>query len=146
MTELLEIELRPRRASDTDLILSDWIRSYRAFGLLCRGVPNLQYHAKQKPLVMAALGRCTTVVACCSDEPELVYGWACYERGPQSDVLHYVHVKERYRQYRVASRLLAELSTPVSYTHRTEQTRDLWKLGKIPKGWEYDPYLWFEAR
>jgi hypothetical protein len=67
----------------------------------------------------------TTLVACDKEEPDIIYGWLCYESKAHNPLpaLHYVFVKELARSGGVATALFTaagvSLDSPFFYTFRT---------------------------
>lgn len=136
----LPIRVRSLLESDKPLVFSTWLRSYRAHGEACRGVPSRRYYDAHHWLVERAMSRADWRVACDPECESSVFGWCCYESGAASDLLHYVYVKEKFMRYGLATLLTEPLGRTCYYTHTTDVVRELRRSGKIPPDWVYDPY------
>ena len=91
-----------------------------------------------RPLVLS----CPPMVACEVDHPTQVFGWVCCEHQEDRQVLHFLYVRNMWRQKGVASQLLrhnfpALGKEPLYCTHPTRMMRhheDRWCL-------KFNPYL-----
>jgi GNAT superfamily N-acetyltransferase len=137
---MIEIKIRPYSSADTSFVMDSWLKSYRlnSFDNAVVSVPPSIYFAKHRNLIASAIDRCDVLVATPSDADDTILGWACMDR----EVLHYVYVKERFKRWGVASRLLERLPRYVVYTHNTRDAHRLYVSGKI-KHWVHDPYLFY---
>lgn len=130
-----DVLLRPAVEGDAGLIVSSWLKSYRA-----AKPPELEdvrpavYYADSghHGVVLRALDRAGAVVAASPEHPDVIYGWACYEGA----VLHYLYVKDLWRRKHVGQRLLALVADPLVVTHLTPAFRKL--AGK--REHDHDPY------
>lgn len=104
MTDL-PIKYRPMVDGDRGLIVTTWLKSYRAS---IPWLPRAEFHRRYRPVIHEILSRdaAWTVVACSPDSEEHVLGWTCGE--PDRDRLHYLFVKSDYRRLGVGARLLNE--------------------------------------
>lgn len=123
-----EIAIRPGRDSDRACVYSTWLHSYRHGSHFPRRIPEKTYFAEQHDLIQAILDSPTTtlLMAVPSDDPDVILGWACFERGVGAgeweikSAVHYVYVKPAFRRSGVASQLLSSLGEPDwVYTHDT---------------------------
>lgn len=137
------LRIRPGERSDLARVKKDWrlsaARSRLAAFLTPRpdwGVKASQlYHAWQGAIMDALLERSELWIACWSEAPSSIVGWAVMEPGAR--VVHYVNVLPQYRRNGVARRLLAP-----AFEHRdvtfSYHVPALVKL-PVPPGWTYDP-------
>lgn len=131
----LPILVRPSEHGDENYIRSSWLRSNES-SPVARTFGRKAYYSGHHQLVCRLLARHPVRVACSVDAPDTIVGWACVE--PPS-VVHYVFVREEFRRYGVARRLLADLPERVTYTHRT----DVCKALPIPAAWFFNMYRAF---
>lgn len=116
-----------RRATPDDLkfILSSWVRSYCRHG---KGESLLRklFVDAVRGTIGDILQQPTTriVVACNRLDPNIIFGWACYDVAHEFPVLHYVYVKELFRGGDIGSTLVkqARAGKPgvMRYTFRTK--------------------------
>jgi len=103
----LEILLRHERPPDLHFILSSWKWSQRSMHpelespIYFRILTDRINHIRTHPSTI-------TTVACDPDDENFIFGYAC-TAGP---ILHYVFVRQAFRQARVASRLVPLPRTP----------------------------------
>lgn len=94
------------------------------------------YYRNHHALIERLLDEATTIVACSDAHAPTICGWACYERAA-SHVLHYVYVREEFRGFGLARRMVDALpSADVLYTHLT---RDV-DARRLPPGWRHSLY------
>lgn len=138
-------KLRPGLQSDLPFIKSSWLQSYRESSKISYDLFNIY----QNGLTEKILERSLTVVACNSEDDDLILGWICFEPAPKPvrlifdhptmRIVHYAYVKAIYRKLGVGKALYkACVQEPFVYTHRTEMMR------KLPISGDYCPYLAFE--
>jgi GNAT superfamily N-acetyltransferase len=132
-------ELRAMREDDRNYVLSSWLRSYAESGEF-RGVTRSVYFALYEPLVKQLLARSTVAVATLPDAPDVVLGWMAIE----SDCLHYLLVKPRWRKLGIGRWLLQQIGeVDAVYTHAFPRGAGE-KL--VPASWSYDPMRRFERK
>lgn len=107
-TPIAGVSLRHDDTGDYEFILNSWLQSYRdgATGSqLARRMSADRYFSDEgfKGGIIRALTSGTVTVACDTDDPETIYGWACHD----GDVLHYVYVRSAWRR-KGLGRTLAE--------------------------------------
>lgn len=119
---------RPAVESDLNMLLSDWLKSYRR-SEFARDMTNAVYFRGHEPLVKSALSRSQVICAVNPEDPWHVFGWICFE--PSSlPVLHYLYVKEPFRNYGIGAALLLHLgSETFAFTHKTESFARFSKQG-----------------
>lgn len=80
----------------------------------------------------------TTMVACRPEHDDTIFGYAVY----QPTILHYVFVKEDFRNNGIAKSLLAQVRPVLSsYTHRT---RTVAPILRRCFEWRYNPFELFQ--
>lgn len=110
----LPIAFRDYRAEDNACVVSSWVHSYRSSDWARLMHPST-YGRTQRVIAEALLAQVTAangparlVVACASDDPDMVYGWVCGEAQPRRTVLHYIWVKPPFRQQGIGAALVVE--------------------------------------
>lgn len=133
MTEdTVKITVRPAIPSDMDFILATWLRGQKYGNPFYFAQPKGPYFKKQADYILTLLATPDVSVMVASDEnaPEWVVGYAVYN----SPMLHWVHIKESFRNKGVATLLLKDA--------KIEVAKGLTKVGWFilqKKGWIYDP-------
>lgn len=142
--KFLNTQLRFRDACQQDVafIFNSWLKSNRhSAGLF--DVPTPVYFAQHHLLIEGLLKNCTTTMACNVDDASQIFGFIVYETVEGTPVIHYIYVKEPYRQLGLG-RVLTEqaqidINKPFFTTHRTKVMRILDQ--KFPV--IFNPYLAF---
>lgn len=125
--------------ADLPFIFSTWLKSYRRSPAV-QGVPDKAYYAGEHALINRLILRPNTrvLVATPSDAPDIILGYAVLElpSAPQgATCVHYVYVKQAFRQMGIASQLLRDLPQGSAYSHYTKACQWLFK------GDTFNPYL-----
>lgn len=130
--------IRDMLPSDEPFIYATWLRG------LYYGDPH--YSRIHKPrfmehyhsLITQALAnkKIITKVACLTDDPTVVLGYAIYETYTDATVLHWVFVKEAWRGIKIGSKLCPEKFTEV--THLTRQASGILKKKRLNP--VFDPF------
>jgi len=74
------------------------------------------------------LVRAETCVLCDADEPDVIFGWICYEHAPTFTVVHYIYVKNAFRKIGLARRMVGGVGLDVGrvvYTYSCRTAREL---------------------
>jgi hypothetical protein len=79
----------------------------------------------------------TIQIVCLTSRPEFILGFVCYEQSADGPVIHYVYVKNGYRENGIASALLKDIASnaKVRTSHRTPLGDCLFKAN------QYNPRL-----
>lgn len=97
------IAVRAFTEGDRGFVFDSWVRSYK---------PNAKigsseaYERGQRALIGALLKSCRVLIACTSDAPTAILGWACGD--PERSHLHYAFVRQELRNVGLARRLIEE--------------------------------------
>ena len=132
------VTFREYRPEDYNFILSNWAKSYRS-SPYSGPIPNNLYHATLKELVDQLLGRGAYVVLAVSeDDDDQFLGFVCWEQAQALPVVHYVFVKDEFREIHGLGRALLRVATKDGdfiYTHKTldEGAKRLQKGGTFVK-------------
>lgn len=123
MTEEFKLETAVRDVVPNDLpfIFTTWLQHYYASSRYTRRIPRRIYFAEYHKIVEAILARSAVLVATPADEPEIILGYAAFERR-SPPVVHWVYVKNRMRRTGIARQLLegVDLNKCV-FTHWTHE-------------------------
>jgi hypothetical protein len=132
------VTFRDLAPDEFQLVLDSWSKSYRSSDW-AGTVPNHMWHAVVRETIAGLIGRGAKILAAaCGDS---VWGWVCYERKGDDVVLHYVYVKDPFREGGLGFALTGALfpdAKRVFYTHRTRLGQRIIK--KIP-GASYVPEI-----
>ena len=145
IVKILDIELPVAirdydKTSDEDFLYSTWMKSYSesSWG---RSIPVPLYNIGQRKRIDRIMENPKTyiLVACQEGTPELIFG---YMVGELPSIIHYLYVKNAYRNSGIAHRLLYHLgnSPIITYTHKP---KDIYVGNKLKEldHWIYNPYL-----
>jgi GNAT superfamily N-acetyltransferase len=107
---------------------------------------NTIYFAGQHKLITELMAHpgVSFLVACSSNHPDQIVGWAAGSLMDGVLVLHYVLVKQTFRRLGVAARLvekMGQLATVEGLVLCTHLSRDGWAIVKARPGWYHNPYL-----
>lgn len=135
MTELeAEFAIRPVNLADEserNLVLKLWLVDGVDSAYADAVTHRAWYSDHERMLRERVLPSSTVECVVLRDEPSAILAWCCYS----GDVLHFVHVKRRWRRVGLARMLLARHAFAV-YTHRTRMCSAL----PIPGAWQFNPY------
>lgn len=138
--EVLPIAFRDVAEGDVPFIFSSWLQSYRDSEEV-RNIGNDAYFGGHHKVIaeLAQRPEAKCFVACASDFPAQIFGWAYGESGAET-VLHYVYVKQQYRRMGIARGLLQKIHQQrdggILCTHRTH----IFDLMKKKYSLRLDPY------
>lgn len=138
-----------RRANvdDVPFITSSWLRSYRNSDEV-KGTPNGQYYHYQHKLIEALIPRSIVIVVANREDSTHILGWAVAELTDQALLLHYVYIKNDFREQGIASQLIQFMEgveKPPAWitTHRTHGLRRLEKRAEDRCPMFHNRYLAF---
>lgn len=117
-----------------NLIFATWLRSYEASSLAAKNIPRDLFFAEHHKVIDGIFRRGAVVkLAVLPDEPDVVLGWSVNT----DDAVHYVYVKPAFRRHGIATKMLAHVPRPFTYTHWTYPLRDLYAQ---LEGCVFNPY------
>lgn len=127
---------------DLPFVADSWVKSYRS-RVVYTGVMNTLYSIGHNKLINVLKRFCKVVVACDQARPSYIIGWACARVNKQGVFeLHYVYVKDTYRQMGVATAILKHLGyregSVIMCSHWNRLARDIFSTRDYI---EYNPYL-----
>lgn len=149
-----EYYLRPYNKEDLAFISSSWGKAYYRGSVYYKLMNAKEFDEKHRPLRNRALNSKETTIIICSakNDPLLIMGWMCIEvpRNKEGMLLHFLYVKEAFRNQGLAKDMLAMIDTYLSkqnlknimYTHLTVRARNILKNNEDKyKQYFYTPHL-----
>lgn len=112
---------------DIPFIMSTWLRGLRYGNPWFHLIEKNVYYKVYKAVIESILSKETTsvTIACLKDDPEVILGFCVYD-GPR---LHWVHVKQAWRNIGIARALVPSKISVVS--HLTEVGKSLMLKNKL---------------
>lgn len=117
----IQLQYRGATEKDINFILNSWLVSFRKSK---RWTNDGIYWKKQQRLIASLASHATVIICCDQEKPEYVIGWICGEHIGSELRVHYVYVKQGYRDlgigrellklmgWRVGRQIIASHSTP----------------------------------
>lgn len=145
-------KLRPANKSDLAWITANWARSARNFPAF-NGIPNEVFYHNFQQMMETVIPKAAVVVYSW-DDPEIPadrsnIGFCVYEKTETSILLHFMYVKDMYRNRGFAKTLWETISVLEGRNHviYTMANRRMVKPAMYEKfkakGWLYNPFqLW----
>lgn len=137
------IVIRPYEPSiDKEFVYANWLRKYKEQSYFAKRIRNVIFFKEHHKIIDHIMSKpsTTVVVASSKDEPDVNAGFMVYEKTAEIPTIHFVYVKEVYKNMGVATTLLATQSIDpnhLKFTHWTFVMNDL--IQKYP-GMLYNPY------
>lgn len=129
-----EYSFRSYREDDIAFIQSSWGSSYYSGISYRQLITPDEFHKFHRPSRERFFSRPTaTVIVCCAnDDKDLILGWLALEKPSHSLIIHYIYVKEAFKEERIASELLNGISAQgeVLFTHLTEKAQKIIRNNK----------------
>jgi len=122
--------LRPANETDTNFLLSTWLKSYYVHGNAYRKPNQSIYYKEHQDLVKKRLATSSVTVATTSEDETQIIGYIVCD----ADCIHYLYVKNIFRGFGIAKKLLAG-NWRDSYSHHTAYS------DQVNKGMQFNPYL-----
>ena len=123
MSKKLPIRLRSANEEDIPFIFSSWLKSYRN-SYFAKSITNTVFFTEHHKVIERLIENNQVVIACKSDEPDQIYGYACAGKTDGIFTLHYIYVKHPFRGFGVGKTLLNVFEHDSSfagvYTHHTK--------------------------
>jgi len=97
------IVFREIEKQDEGFVLSSWKRSHRAdFEFMS----NSEYYAYANTFD-AILNKCSCIIVSEKKDPSMIYGYIVFKKIPGVAIIHYIYVKQAFREFGIATRLFA---------------------------------------
>jgi GNAT superfamily N-acetyltransferase len=137
----LPITYREGKPSDYAHIVITWTQS--ALGSnFAAGIRKNTFIDHHKKMVQRTVETQQILIACDPTDPDLIIGYVVYSGSDARPVVHYVHVKVRFRGFGIGTALLNRVSPwPFTATHNTFAARKLRR-----KDYDYNPFLFLEGQ
>lgn len=123
MSDASQVLLRPAAAVEAPFIFRNWLDSY--FPEQRARLKKTVYYEGQHALIERLLKRSRALVACNTHDPDQLYGFAVGELFgapfPNVFALHYVYVKQAFRERGIGSRLVRELRGNAEMTFHSHE-------------------------
>lgn len=137
--------IRPLAKEDVPFVYNSMLKSYRDSPTVA-GIPNTIYYAEHHRIIEGILAdpQSRVHVACNSEDPAQIYGYAIGRTAPGLAIIDWIYVKHPFRSFGIARALEKEAigaNTVVHYTHRVKHVERLLKN----RNYIYNPYLLFEV-
>lgn len=145
--EKARIKIRVADERDLNFVLSSWLKSFKANGLLSKRIKNTVYYQFHHALVKRLLQTAKVLVAADQVDDSVIYGWVAHdsvslsENATEASILHYTYVKSAFRDMGIAKMLWEKAGlyrNPTFFTHFTFACDNL--MSKWPE-LTYCPYL-----
>jgi hypothetical protein len=128
------IQFRPASETDLPFVFDAWRLSFRDSDFAYT-LPWATYSPIQTGKMQAAVSQGTVTMACLSDDPDCLLGFAVHSKtADELTVIHFLYVKEWFRHRGIARNLLAQTkpSVPVVFTDITPDFHRLRKTHHLP--------------
>lgn len=136
---LRSLTIRAACNDDLNFILNSWLKSNRK----THKTESKVYYEYYSQVVIELLRRSQTLVVVQEEYPDIIVGYLCFEYTRSIPTLHYLYVKELWRNRGVAQMLLnSVLSSPNQLcicTHQTPASKKY--LSDRYKSSIYNPYI-----
>lgn len=141
-----KLPVRLRQANDEDIpfIFNSWLKSYRS-STFARNISSTVYFTEHHKVIKKIIESNHVIIACNDDNPGQIYGWICAGKTDGIFTLHYIYVKQPFRNFGMGKQLLNAFEHDPSYAAiYTHQTNFGAKLA--PKhNFVYHPYVIFST-
>lgn len=141
--------IREATEADFPAIEGPWMTSYQKVEMgrcyvwggkaVATPIDFAEYNIFQRRRIRRLISAFGATVAADIEDPSFVIGWLCGHLGESAACVHYIHVKEAFRNRGVGRRLMDELEPrdALYYTHATSSgSRYMERFGGI-----FNPYL-----
>lgn len=129
--------IRPPRKEDIEFIYSTWTRSYRHGSAVGKSLnKDSEFYPEYNKVIDWLLSQPDSSVHVLSlqDQPEIILAYAV----SQKKVLHFIFVKEAFKNLGLEEALLKEIGKIEVYTHKTVSIKKI--MQKYAKAM-YNPFL-----
>ena len=113
-----EWTIRPPQKEDIEFIYSTWTRSYRHGSAMGKSLnSDAEFYKEYNKVIDWLLSQPDTEVhvACLPDQPPVILGYAV----SQKRILHFLFIKEAFKNLGIEESLLKEIGKIDVYTHKT---------------------------
>jgi len=128
----MNIKTRPSTAEDHNFILSTWLKSYQAHGNEFYKPSGKVYFKEHQELIKKKLDSCKVDIVTTDEDESQIIGYMVHD----ADCIHYVYIKNLFRNFKIAKKLVSE-STATYYSQHTSYSK------RISGSLIYNPYRFF---
>lgn len=129
----MNIKTRPGTELDYNFILSTWLKSYQAHGNCFYKPPKTIYFKEHQELIKSKLKSCKVDIVTTDEDDSQIIGYMVHD----SDCVHFVYIKNLFRGFKIAKKLLATTLARY-YSQHTSYSKHI--TGRL----EYNPYKFHE--
>lgn len=132
--------IRPYAPGDESFVYSSWLKSYwDGYAAYISAMSPQTYWVEQRRLIarLFALPNTVVTVLASSTEPDVIVGWVM----TNGQTVHYLYVKDAFRQMGLARSLLAAVDlapSALTYSHTTKRAEAILKKHRLAT---YNPWL-----
>lgn len=144
MTKIPEdsISIRAYKSDvDKNFIYSTWLQNYKYSSYFAKRIkPHVFFTGHQKIIDHLIAKPIKVLIACPKNDDETICGYIAYEFKNDKPILHFIFIKEAFREMGIAKNLLkaAKIETPTfTFTHWTFPIDE---LVRVHPDLTYDPY------
>ena len=130
-------------SQDFNFISNSWLEDYRRNSFFSHDIPNSIYYPNHTSVITKLIERSSVLLIVNPSDQNQIYGYIVFEFFLGDLIIHWIHVKDKFRKFHLATKLLSSITTPketpIFASHMTKITKSLIKTYKIT----YNPYLIF---
>lgn len=139
---LQTIKIRAATEADVGFVFNSWLKSHR-YSDSVKGISSPIYYSGQHRLIERAIETGKLLIACSKEDESHIYGYVCAGHYDGHLAVHYIYVKQTYRNLGIGLELLNQFrhgDTAAFYTHSSKMSELLNKKYSMI----YHPYLLME--
>lgn len=137
-----QIKIRTVSPNDTNFIISTWLNHYKNNSYFAKKIRKPVFYYWHELIVKNILAKKSTsaLVVCPNDDDEVLLGYLISEKIDTTHIIHFCLVKQEFRRFGIAKKLLAHAQIDPRKSLFTHWTYDLDELMPKLEGIIYDPY------
>lgn len=129
----MNIAYRPATAPDYPFIYSTWLKGLYWGSDWWQMIPRAIYMGHYKRALEGILARNRAIVACLSEDPNVLVGYVVFGQCPSGTTVHFMYVKRPWRKLGIARSLWPEGTVQVS--HMTKVAKSI-----LPSNIIFNPF------
>lgn len=136
------VKTRALTESDLSFLYNSWLKSYRDSSF-AEPISNNEYFGFHKAVIERIIERANVVILCNPEDESQIYGYSVSEQVAELVIVHYIYVKQTYRNLGLAKQLLlgATSGDKFTYTHRSKRLPAIERKSQSMQQATYNPYL-----
>jgi hypothetical protein len=137
-----EIDIRLATERDLPFVFSSWLNHYKNFSSFARRIRKELFMKTHHKVVELILLRSSTKlwIATPKGEPDVIVGFLAAERFSDTQVVHFIFVKEAFRRLGIAQAMMKEAEISIDTLTFTHWTYEVDSIAKRFPEIVYDPY------